>query len=200
MLFKGYKFGLMLQLAVGPICLFIFNLGSYSSITVSLTGVLGVALVDAFYILLAIYGIGELIKKEKIRSILKYGGALILILFGIKFIFDGIVSIHAPSTITTDYQVQKVFFESIIFTASNPLTIVVWAGIFASKLSEENIVKKDAYLFGTGLVLSTITFLAGVALIGDITKTFLPQLVVTLLNIAVGIAIIGYGIRQIIKE
>ena len=197
MLFKGYKFGLMLQLAVGPICLFIFNLGSYNIITISLTGVLGVALVDAFYILLAIYGIGELIKKDKIRSILKYGGALILILFGIKFIFDGILSSYAPLTMPTDYQVQKVFFESIIFTAANPLTIVVWAGIFSSKLSEENIVKKDAYLFGTGLVLSTITFLAGIALIGNITKTFLPQLIITFLNIIVGMAIIGYGIKQI---
>ncbi|MGB9978103.1 LysE family transporter [Methanobacterium sp.] len=128
---------------------------------------------------------------------LKYGGASILILFGIKFIFDGILSSYAPSTITTDYQVQKVFFESIIFTASNPLTIVVWAGIFSSKLSEENIIKKDAYLFAVGLVLSTITFLAGVALIGSITKIFLPQLVVTLLNIIVGMLIIGFGIRQI---
>lgn len=200
MLFKGYKFGLMLQLAVGPICLFIFNLGSYNGIIVSLTGVLGVALVDAFYILLAIYGIGELIKKEKIRSILKYGGALILILFGIKFIADSILSSYTPSTITAEYQVQEVFLESIIFTASNPLTIVVWAAIFSSKLSEENIVKKDAYLFGIGLVLSTITFLTGVALIGNITKTFLPQLAVTFLNIAVGMVIIGFGIKQIRKE
>lgn len=139
---------------------------------------------------------GVLLKKEKIKSALKYGGALVLIIFGFKFIFEGLLPSYASSIVTTDYQAPKIFIESIILTASNPLTIVIWASVFSSKLSEGNIINKDAYIFGIGLVLSTITFLSSVALIGSITKTFLPQLVVTFLNIAVGIIIIGYCIKQ----
>lgn len=40
MLIKGFKFGMLLQLAVGPICLFIFQLASVNGFLIAERGVL----------------------------------------------------------------------------------------------------------------------------------------------------------------
>lgn len=198
MLFEGYKFGLISQLAIGPVCLFIFNIGSIYGIIFGLIGVIGVTIVDALYVFLAIYGIAEFVKKEEIKRYLRYGGSLVVILLGIKFIYDGLWANFATPTLT-EYQSTKIFIESIIFTASNPLTIFFWVGVLSSKLTKGNIIKKDAYLFGIGVVFSTLTFLTGIVIIGTITKTFLPFFMVTLLNIGVGLLLIGFGIKYLIK-
>ena len=45
--FKGLRFGLLLQLAVGPVCLFIFSSATRYGTLAALAAVLGGALVDA---------------------------------------------------------------------------------------------------------------------------------------------------------
>lgn len=195
MLFEGYKFGLMLQLAVGPICLLVFNLSSNYGLILGLVSVLGVTIVDSFFILFAIRGSEKLIKNVKVKTILKYAGALILILFGISFIYDSLWTNTVTSITITEFQTPKVFIESIIITASNPMTIIFWASAFSSKVAGGKFTKKDVYLFGMGSVMSTVTFLTVVALIGTITKTFLTSWLIILLNIAVGIVLIGFGIK-----
>ena len=59
--FDGLKFGMLLQLAVGPMCLMVFNTAKNVSFLVALSLVLAIALVDAFYILLAGLGVSKLI-------------------------------------------------------------------------------------------------------------------------------------------
>lgn len=49
----GLKFGMLLQLAVGPMCLLVFNTAKNAGFWVALSLVLAITLVDAFYIILA---------------------------------------------------------------------------------------------------------------------------------------------------
>ena len=65
MIWKGFRFGLLLQIAVGPICLFIFQTAAGSGFWIAEIGVLGVTIVDVFYILAAILGIGFILTKYK---------------------------------------------------------------------------------------------------------------------------------------
>jgi len=55
MLIKGFRFGMILQIAVGPLCLFIFQTAVTSGFFTAMIGVMGVALVDALYILAVQY-------------------------------------------------------------------------------------------------------------------------------------------------
>ncbi|MBP1745267.1 MAG: hypothetical protein H6Q58_2245, partial [Firmicutes bacterium] len=79
MVFKGFRFGMLLQVAVGPVCLFIFQTAASSGFASAEMGVLGVAIVDALFISAAILGIGALISRyPKAEKFLKYFGAAVL--------------------------------------------------------------------------------------------------------------------------
>lgn len=68
---NGLAIGLVLQLAVGPVFFFIINLVLQKSIFDGLAGVLAVTIVDYFYIILAIFGIGKLLENKKVKKCLE---------------------------------------------------------------------------------------------------------------------------------
>ena len=67
--FEGLKFGLLLQFAVGPMCLMVFNTAQNTGFFVAMSLVIAIALVDAFYILLASLGASKLLGKEKVEKV-----------------------------------------------------------------------------------------------------------------------------------
>jgi len=193
---------MLLQIAVGPVCLFIFNIANSSGFFNAETGVLSVALIDGLYILLAIFGIASFIEKENVRKTLKYFGSFILFLFGLNIgiqvlglnFFPGIKLFSNPSN------ASRAFVGGIVLTASNPLTILFWSGVFSAKVAEEDMQKKDLYLFGAGAILSTLIFLTLISFLGSITNKFLPMTVINILNGIVGALLIFFSIKMFIKK
>ena len=59
-LFDGFLFGMILQLAVGPVCLMVFKTSGLLELKQGLTFVAAVALIDALYIFLASIGIASI--------------------------------------------------------------------------------------------------------------------------------------------
>ena len=86
--FSGLKFGLLLQIAVGPMCLMVFNTAKNVGFLVALSLVLAIALVDAFYITLASVGVSKLLEKENVKKVFKIIGSIVLIIFGINIILN----------------------------------------------------------------------------------------------------------------
>lgn len=64
MIIKGFRFGMILQLAVGPVCLFIFQTAVSSGALIAFLGVAGVSVVDAAFIIAAIFGLGAILNKK----------------------------------------------------------------------------------------------------------------------------------------
>ncbi len=60
---RGLRLGIILQLSIGPVCLFILQTAIARGINEALKAVLAVVLVVAFYILLALYGLGTCLKN-----------------------------------------------------------------------------------------------------------------------------------------
>jgi threonine/homoserine/homoserine lactone efflux protein len=202
MIFKGFKFGMLLQLAIGPICIFIFQAASSSGFLLAETGVLGGALIDALYILASIIGIGTIIEKNsQVKNGLKLFGAIVLILFGLSNILNIVGINFLPGLrFLSNQSTSSMFTRTLLLTLSNPLTIVFWAGAFSSKIAEENFHRNDLFLFGSGAVLATFFFLSFVSLAGSITKTFLPSFIIEILNGVVGIVLIYFGIKTAYKK
>lgn len=201
MIFKGFKFGMILQLAIGPVCLFIFKIGGNKGFIDAEIGVLGVAVADAFYIFLAITGVTSFLDQERIKHALKLLGALIVGLFGLQTIigifgWGGIPKFNLLNGI----ELENSFLEGSVLTASNPLTILFWAGVFSTKVAEEKLRRKEVYLFGLGSVLSTLFFLTIIAAIGSMTGYFLPFEIISILNLIVGVVLIYFAFKMIIKR
>lgn len=117
-IWKGFRFGALLQVAVGPVCLFIFQTAASSGFGAAEAAVLAVTLADLFYVTAAILGIGALIERSSsARNIFKYLGAAVIILFGISSIL-GSFEIHIiPGFGTlTKTDSESAFIKALLLT------------------------------------------------------------------------------------
>jgi threonine/homoserine/homoserine lactone efflux protein len=198
----GFLFGMMLQLSVGPVCLYIFKTGFARGFIPAETAVLAVAIIDSLYIVLAISGLSKLISGVKSKWVLRIIGAAIVLIFGISIILSQLFNISLLpavslfSGVVFDYP----FCDALVLTASNPLTIIFWSGVFATKMSENDFSRKDIVYFSTGCVIATLAFLTLIALVGTLVRDFLPPLAVQLLNLAVGVALIFFAVKMLFAK
>ncbi|NLC88339.1 MAG: LysE family transporter [Clostridiaceae bacterium] len=197
--FDGLKFGLLLQLAIGPMCLMVFNTAKNTGFLTSMILVLAIALVDTIYITLANFGVSRILKDKKITKILKIIGGLILIIFGLNIILNSF-DINIIPAINLKPNSTNIFIQGLILTLSNPMTIVFWGSILTTKIIEDNLKKHELIFFSIGLVSSTLLFLSTIALFGTILTNFIPDSISKILNIIVGILIIFFGIKLFIKK
>lgn len=199
MLLRGFRFGMLLQIAVGPVCIFIFSTASKLGFLQAETGVIAVTLIDFLYIVAALAGIGNLMRnREGLQKGLKQFGACVVILFGINVILSALGWTILPNIPSVSHgEHTTVFLQTLLLTVSNPLTILFWAGVFSSKMSEENWSQNKMIYFGMGAVCSTLFFLTLIAFLGTLLHQFLPSLVMTVLNVMVGVILCGYGGKMI---
>jgi threonine/homoserine/homoserine lactone efflux protein len=201
MVLKGLKFGMLLQLAVGPMCLMVFNTSTAYGIFYGLHLVLAITLIDTLYIALSCVGVAAVINKAKVKAFIKLAGCLVLVLFGaniISGVFD--LSLLPDIALFSNASSENLFVQGLLLTASNPLTIIFWSGMFSTQMIENEWNKKQLFFFAVGCVMATITFLTIVAFLGSILNGFLPQVIMQFLNVSVGIVLIFFGIRLLCKK
>ena len=201
MLIKGFRFGMLLQFAIGPVFIFIFDTARQDGIFNAEIGVASVVLVDAFYILLAILGVTVFLQNNKVKKFFKVFGVGILTYFGIAAIIGSIGYKIIPNLIIeTQTMIENPFIKGLVLTISSPLTILFWAGVFSSKVVEEKFIRKDLYRFGLGAVLSTLVFLSCVSFIGSSLRPLLHPIMIELLNMIVGILFLYFAVKLAIKK
>lgn len=201
MILKGLKFGMLLQLAIGPMCLFVFNTATDSGLWSGLIVVLSITLVDFLYVTLASLGISTIINLPHVKSFLKIFSAIILFLFGANIVLSVLGYSFIPEiNLFNGAESAGLFIKGFLLTASNPLTIIFWSGVFSGQISENNYTKKQLGLFSFGCVLSTLLFLSLIAVLGSIINSFINAKIINILNIIVGVVIMTFGIKMILKK
>ncbi len=201
MVWKGLKFGMLLQLAVGPMCFMVFHTSTTDGFVYGLYLVSAIALVDAVYIALSCAGVAAIINRARVKAAMKVIGCLVLVFFGantIAGVFD--FSFLPNAALFSGASSKNLFVQGLLLTASNPLTIIFWSGMFSTQMIENKWNKKQLFFFAAGCVLATVTFLTAVALLGSIVSGFLPPVIIQILNVAVGIVLIFFGIRLLCKK
>ncbi len=197
--FDGLKFGMLLQLAVGPMCLMVFNTAKNVNFLVALSLVLAIALVDAFYIFLAGLGVSKLMEKKSVKSVFKIIGSLVLVIFGINIILN-VFNINIIPGLNLKPNTANIFIQGLILTLSNPITIVFWGSVLTTKIIDDGLKKKELFIFSIGLVSATLFFLTFIAVLGTILSGFIPESVSNILNVIVGLLIIFFGIKMLVKK
>ncbi len=194
-LFKGFRFGMLLQLAVGPVCLFVLQSASAKGFWAAESAAMAATLVDAAFIALAILGVASVVGKTNVKRWLILFGAAVLLLFGTTTVLGAFGIAMLPGLNLSGGGMHP-FFASLLLTISNPLTILFWAGVFAGKVAELNLGKCGVWLFGAGALASTAVSLTVVALLGGLIGALLPPFIITILNGAVGAALLFFGVRM----
>ncbi|MDD4332520.1 MAG: LysE family transporter [Patescibacteria group bacterium] len=194
----GLITGLILQTAIGPVFFFIVNLALQKSMTDGLAAVLAVTIVDYFYIVLAILGVGKLLENKKLKKVFGLISSLALIVFGI-LIFQSITKGNAAYLIINISSILSSFIAAFILTISNPMTIIFNTSFFTAKAVEYNYAKKELWVFGLAVGLATFIFMGGAVMIFSIFKQVIPLLAIQILNIIVGCLLVGYGSIRLFK-
>lgn len=201
MVLKGFRFAMLLQFAVGPVCFMVFNASATRGFFDGLLIVFAVALVDALYIALSCAGAAAAINRAKVKAAVKLAGCLVLVLFGANTISGAFgFSLLPGIALFSSGSGGSLFLQGLLLTASNPLTIVFWSGMFSTQMIENNWSKKQLFFFAAGCVTATVVFMSAVALLGSLLSGFLPQVVVKVLNVAVGVVLIIFGVRLLCKK
>lgn len=196
---EGLRFGMLLQLAIGPMCLMVFQTSKNAGFLPAFSLVVAIALVDAFYITLGALGASKLLTRPGAKRVLKTGGAVVLVLFGLNMIL-GTFGVSFIPGLDLSPASSSAFLQGLVLTLSTPLTIVFWGSVLTTKLTEEKMEAIELRVFSCGLVSATVFFMTGVAVAGTILASFLPQWFCDLLNIFVGLLIIYFGLKSFLKK
>lgn len=201
MILSGLKFGMLLQLVVGPMCLLVFNTSSKEGIIPGLVVMASITLVDAIYITLAGFGMAAFLKKDSVRKALLLFGGLVLIAFGADAIAGAFgYSLLPKIALFKESSAGGNFMRGFLLTASNPLTIIFWGGVFSSQVAKERLSGAQLVYFGIGCALSTALSLGLVAVLGGFMKGFLPDGVIKALSVIVGCVMIYMGVTLPLKK
>ncbi len=198
---QGLRFGMLLQLAVGPICLLTLSTAGTQGFGPAMELVAAVTLADALYVFLSSLGVAALMDRPKVKAAMKIAGGLVLILFGLDM---GLGALGKPlipgfSLFSADGGGSR-FLQGLILTLSNPLTILFWGGMLTAKVMENNWSRAQLAAFAVGCVLSTALSLTAVSAVGSCFTGRIPALAIRILNVGVGAALIFFGVRLMSKK
>jgi threonine/homoserine/homoserine lactone efflux protein len=196
----GFLTGLILQIAIGPVFFFILNLSLQKSVIDGLFAVIAVTIVDYMFIALAVLGVGKLLEKPKIKFTLGIISSFVLMLFGIIMI----LSIGQSSQFSNPNDLMQSnyiasFISAFLLTVSSPLTIVFWTSLFAAKAIERGYAQNQLLYFGVAAGLATLIFLGSSVSLLSFFKASLPIALLRVLNTAVGLLLMLYGIMRLYK-
>jgi putative LysE/RhtB family amino acid efflux pump len=169
----GFGLGFLVALQLGPMSLLLIRSTLRDGVRVGLSVGAGVAVVDALYAALGAAGAAPLLMVGPLRLVLGAIGTAVLVWLGVRTLMSAVhvrAGLEGPADVGSP---RRAFRTSLGATASNPLTIASWAGIFAAA--------------STGTSASPVLLVIGVG-IGSATW-------LTLLTIGVAIARRAVGPR-----
>ncbi len=195
--FRGFKTGLILQFAIGPVFIFVMNIAVQRSFSDGIAAVAGVTAADYVYIALSVVGVGKLLENDRMKQALGFIAPSVLLLFGVYMMYSVLFAGSAENIIRNNPSSE--FLSAFALTISSPLTILFWSGIFASRAVEYELTRRELAVFAFAAGLATFAFLGCGVLILSSAAAVIPDIVISVLNISVAVLLIGYGVLRLIR-
>jgi putative LysE/RhtB family amino acid efflux pump len=128
----GFGLGFLVALQLGPMSLLLIRSTLRDGVRVGFAIGAGVAVIDALYAALGAAGAASLLTIGPLRLVLGVLGTAVLVWLGVKTLLAAVrvrAGLEGPDDVGDP---RRAFRTSLGATASNPLTIASWAGIFAA--------------------------------------------------------------------
>jgi putative LysE/RhtB family amino acid efflux pump len=189
-LLVGFGLGFLVALQLGPMSLFLIRSTLRRGWVVGLAIGAGIALVDALYAAAGAAGAAPLLTVEPVRLGLGLVGAAVLLVLGVR-------TLHAAFRVRLGGEVpaeiarpRRAFLTALAGTASNPLTIVSWAAIFAAATVAG---APSAVLLVAGVGAGSLTWVCLLATGTAIARRALGERAVRAADAVAGAGLLGFG-------
>lgn len=186
----GFGLGFLVALQLGPMSLLLIRSTLRDGVRVGLAIGAGVAVIDALYAALGAVGAASLLTIGPLRLVLGILGAAVLAWLGVKTLLAAVrvrAGLEGPDDVGDP---RGAFRTSLGATASNPLTIASWAGIFAAATTGTSASPAPLVL---GVAVGSATWMALLASGVAIARRSVGPRAVVLADGIAGVGLLGFA-------
>lgn len=192
---NGILFGLLLCILIGPVFFALIQNSIEKGFWSGFFMAIGVALSDAFYIVITYFGISQLVESENFKMWLGGVGGAIMLGFGIFYLFKSVPKNVVMKNVNGNRDGVKQILKGFFLNGVNPFVLFFWIGI-VSKVSID-------FEYSSNQALGFFIALVGTVFIVDVLKshfaTKLREIVTVrfmkIMNRVVGMALILFAFR-----
>jgi putative LysE/RhtB family amino acid efflux pump len=190
----GFGLGFFVALQLGPISLFMIRSTLRGGLWIGLSIGAGIALIDALYATLGVAGAAPLVSIGPVRIVLGLVGGAVLVVLGLRTLYS---AFRVRSGGETELEVssrRRALATALIATASNPLTIVSWAAIFAGATAAAAAgTAGGAALLVIGVAAGSATWFALLATGVASARRALGPRTMRVADAVAGLGLVGFG-------
>ena len=191
----GFGLGFLVSAQLGPVSLLVIRSVLRGGLAVGLAMAAAVGLIDAGYATLGVLGAGRLLTVDELRVTLGLVGAGVLAWFGARTLWSAFRARSGAELETEVALPRAAFLTALAATASNPLTIVSWAAVFAaaSTASVVSAGTASAAALLVGVLAGSFTWLAVLSSALAITRRRLGRRTIVAVDGAAGAGLLGFA-------
>jgi putative LysE/RhtB family amino acid efflux pump len=194
-LILGLGLGALVAAQVGPISLLLVRSVFRHGYAVGLAIAAAVAIVDMSYAGLGVAGAASLVQIDAIRLTLGLVGAAVLLALGARTAWS---AFRVRTGGETDDEVgspRRAFLTALAATASNPLTIVSWAAVFAgASVAGAVDGTGETVTLIVGIGLGTLTWKSGLTGAVALARRKVGDRTIRIVDAVSGLGLLGFGV------
>jgi threonine/homoserine/homoserine lactone efflux protein len=198
-IFNGIQLGVVLAFLIGPVFFSIIQTSVEKGFWKGALVALGVSLSDIIYVIICYFGLVQFFQNPQFRTYMFYAGGGILILFGLYYLI--VKSRRNRQTDTPapgERKAYRYIMKGLIINGMSPMVLIFWIGTISVASLDFGYSKGTQFFLFFAAVLMTVfgTDLLKAYLADKLRRLVTPRSMMVI-NIILGIVMIGFGIRLI---
>ena len=189
----GFGLGFFVAAQLGPLSLFAIRSTLRSGAGIGLAIGAGVAVIDTLYAAAGAAGAAGLLEIEPLRVAFGLLGAAVLVFLGVRTLWSAFrvrLGGELPEEVSTP---RRAFGTALAATASNPLTIASWAGIFTAASTAGAASGAGVAVLLAGVGLGSMTWMAILATGVSFARRWIGDRTLRTVDGLAGAGLIGFG-------
>lgn len=190
---NGLAFGLVLILSLGPAFFLLVQTSIEKGFKKAAFIAFGISFGDILFVVLIMKGVTSLLEDPSIKFWAGIIGVILLILFGLYSFFKKPQLGLEPNENKAEGYFGN-FLKGFVFNFFNPSTVVFWLSVVSIVQINFGYSGNQKALFFTGVLFAIISTDLTKSYLAGKLKRFLTVRAVNILNKAVGVILVGFGV------
>lgn len=197
--FNGIKLGILLAFLIGPVFFTILQTSVERGFTQGVLVAIGVSLSDLAYVAICYYGLAQILEERQLHYHMAFAGGGILIAFGLYYLI--IKSRRKPfqgGEMVKGKGFYRYIAKGFLINGFSPMVPLFWIGTLSLATLDFGYTERFDFILFIGTMLATVlaTDILKAYLADKLGKVITPRLL-SIMNIIIGIVLIGFGGRLI---
>lgn len=197
---NGIKLGVVLAFLVGPVFFAIIQTSVERGFWNGVLVALGVSASDTLLVIICYFGIAQFIEDPVVKSYMSYIGGGILILFGLYYLVVKSRKVNQTHVQAADEKkLYRYIVKGFVLNGFTPTVLLFWIGTISIASLDFGYIKGfEFFIFFSSLLITVLTTDILKAYLADKLRVLVTQRLLSIMNIVLGIVMIGFGIRLIL--